>query len=85
MISIFNTSSRKDTIYNLIAVSIWIILFTFLMRYLWNQSLVKYISILEAGRLAVAHLCTCLCSGNVQVLITTFTKLTEPFGCSTTR
>jgi hypothetical protein len=47
MISIFNSDSRKDAIYNLISVSIWIILFTFLMRYLWNQSLVKYISVLK--------------------------------------
>jgi len=47
MISLVGSRNRNEAIYNIIAVSIWIILFTFLMRYLWNNSLVKYISILK--------------------------------------
>ena len=47
MISVLGSKSREETIYNILAISIWIILVTFLMRYLWNNSLVKHISVLK--------------------------------------
>lgn len=47
MISVLGSTSRKEAIYSIIAISVWIILVMFLMRYLWNQSLVKYISIFK--------------------------------------
>ena len=47
MISVLGSRSRSEAIYNLIVISVWIILVTLLLRYLWNQSLVKYITILK--------------------------------------
>ena len=47
MLSIMDSKNREDLVYKLIAISVWIVLVTFLLRYLWNESLVKYISILK--------------------------------------
>jgi hypothetical protein len=47
MLSILDSKNREDLVYKLIAISVWIVLVTFLLRYLWNESLVKYISILK--------------------------------------
>jgi hypothetical protein len=47
MISILGSKTREEAIYNIIAISVWIVLITFLLRYLWNESLVKHISILK--------------------------------------
>jgi hypothetical protein len=47
MLSVMGSKTREEAIYNLIAISVWIVLVTFLLRYLWNESLVKYISILK--------------------------------------
>lgn len=47
MISVLGSRSRSEAIYNLIVIAVWIILVTLLLRYLWNQSLVKYITILK--------------------------------------
>jgi hypothetical protein len=47
MISVLGSRTRSEAIYNLVVISVWIILVTVLLRYLWNQSLVKYITILK--------------------------------------
>ena len=47
MISVLGSKTREEAIYNIVAISVWIVLITFLLRYLWNESLVKYISILK--------------------------------------
>jgi hypothetical protein len=48
MLSILGSKTREEAIYNIIAISVWIVLITFLLRYLWNESLVKHISVLKS-------------------------------------
>jgi hypothetical protein len=47
MISILGSRSREEAIANIIAISVWIVLITFLLRYLWNEALVPHISVLK--------------------------------------
>lgn len=47
MISIMGSRTREEAVFNLIAIAVWIVLITFLLRYLWNESLVPHISILK--------------------------------------
>lgn len=47
MLTILQSRSRKEAIYNLIVFAIFVILMTFLMKFLWNRTLVKHISILR--------------------------------------
>ena len=47
MLNILQSRNQKEALYNLIVMVIYIIIMTLLLRFLWNQSLVKHISILK--------------------------------------
>jgi hypothetical protein len=47
MLNILQSQSKKELIYNIIVLAIYIIILTLLLRFLWNQSLVKHVSILK--------------------------------------
>ena len=47
MLNLLKSRSQKEALYNFIVLLIYIIVMTLLMRFLWNQSLVKHVSILK--------------------------------------
>lgn len=47
MLNILQSRNRKELLYNAVVLAIYIIILTFLLRYLWNKSLVKHVSILK--------------------------------------
>ena len=47
MLNILQSRNQREMIYNLIVFSLFVILMTFFMRFLWNSTLVKHISILK--------------------------------------
>ena len=47
MLNILQSRSQKEMLYNLVVFAIYIIILTVLLRFLWNQALVKHISILK--------------------------------------
>jgi hypothetical protein len=47
MFNLLQSRSQKEMLYNLVVLAIYILILTFLLRFLWNQSLVKHISILK--------------------------------------
>lgn len=47
MLNILQSRSKKEMLYNFVVLAIYIIILTFLLRYLWNKSLVKHVSILK--------------------------------------
>ena len=47
MKDILSSRNRKEALYNLIVFFIYLLVLTFFLRFLWNKSLVKYISILK--------------------------------------
>lgn len=47
MFNILQSRSQKEALYNLIVFAIYIIILTILLRFLWNQSLVKHITVLK--------------------------------------
>jgi len=47
MLNVLQSRSQKEMLYNLVVLSIYVIIMTFLLRFLWNKSLVKHISILK--------------------------------------
>lgn len=47
MLNILQSRSQKEALYNFIILVIYIVIMTLLLRFLWNQSLVKHISILK--------------------------------------
>jgi hypothetical protein len=47
MLNILQSRSKKDLIYNVIAFAIYILILTLVLRFLWNKSLVKHISVLK--------------------------------------
>jgi len=47
MFNILQSRNQKEALYNLIVFAIYIIILTILLRFLWNQSLVKHISVLR--------------------------------------
>ena len=47
MLNILQSRSQKEVLYNLIVFAIYIIILTILLRFLWNQSLVKHITVLK--------------------------------------
>ena len=47
MLTILQSRTQKEMIYNLIVFSLFVILMTFFMKFLWNSTLVKHISILK--------------------------------------
>ena len=47
MLNILQSRTQKEMIYNLIVFAIYIVIMTIVLRFLWNQSLVKHVSILK--------------------------------------
>jgi hypothetical protein len=47
MLNILQSRNQKEMIYNLIVFAIYIVILTIVLRFLWNQSLVKHVSILK--------------------------------------
>ena len=47
MLNLLQSRNQKEALYNVIVMAIYIIIMTILLRFLWNTSLVKHISILK--------------------------------------
>ena len=47
MLNILQSRNQREMIYNLIVFSLFVIIMTFFMKFLWNSTLVKHISILK--------------------------------------
>jgi hypothetical protein len=47
MKGILESRNRQDALYNILVFMAYVILLTFFMRFLWNGTLVKHISILK--------------------------------------
>jgi hypothetical protein len=47
MLTVLQSRSRQEAVYNLLVFMAFVILLTFFMRFLWNGTLVKHISILK--------------------------------------
>jgi hypothetical protein len=47
MLSILQSRTQKEAVYNAFVFALFVILMTFLMRFLWNSTLVKHITILK--------------------------------------
>jgi len=47
MFNLLQSRNQKEALYNAIVLAIYIIIMTLLLRFLWNQSLVKHVSILK--------------------------------------
>jgi hypothetical protein len=47
MLNILQSRSQKEFLYNVIVLTIYIIILTIVLRFLWNQSLVKHVSVLK--------------------------------------
>jgi hypothetical protein len=48
MLNILQSRSQKEMIYNVIIFAIYIMVLTLVLRFLWNKSLVKHISVLKS-------------------------------------
>jgi hypothetical protein len=47
MLTVLQSRTQKEAIYNLIVFSLFVIIMTFFMKFLWNSTLVKHITILK--------------------------------------
>jgi len=47
MLNIIQSRNQKEMIYNLIVFTLFVVLMTVIMRFLWNGTLVQHISILR--------------------------------------
>jgi hypothetical protein len=47
MLNILQSRTQKEMIYNLIVFTLFVVIMTVLMQFLWNSTLVKHISILR--------------------------------------
>jgi hypothetical protein len=47
MYAVLKSRNRQDAMYNILIFLIYLTILTFFLRYLWNGTLVKYISILK--------------------------------------
>jgi hypothetical protein len=47
MLTIIQSRNTKEAVYNLFIFSLFVVLMTILMQFLWNRTLVKHISILR--------------------------------------
>ena len=47
MLNIIKSRTRQEALYNLFVFIVFVILTTFVMRFLWNGTLVKHISVLK--------------------------------------
>ena len=48
MLNILQSRSKKDLVYNMMVFAIYILILTLVLRFLWNKSLVKHISVLKS-------------------------------------
>lgn len=47
MLTILQSRNQREMIYNFIVFALFVIIMTFFMKFLWNSTLVKHISILK--------------------------------------
>jgi ABC-type uncharacterized transport system permease subunit len=47
MLNILQSRSQKEALYNFIILAIYVVILTIVLRFLWNHSLVKHVSILR--------------------------------------
>jgi hypothetical protein len=47
MLNIIQSRTQKEMIYNLIVFTLFVVIMTVIMQFLWNSTLVKHISILR--------------------------------------
>lgn len=47
MLNILQSRNQREMIYNIIVFTLFVILMTFIMQFLWNGTLVKHITILR--------------------------------------
>lgn len=47
MLNILQSRTQKEALYNLIVFTLFVIIMTFFMQFLWNGTLVKHITILK--------------------------------------
>ena len=47
MLNILQSQTQKEFLYNLVVFAIYVIILTVLLRFLWNNALVKYVSVLK--------------------------------------
>ncbi len=47
MKDILTSRNRKEMIYNILVFTVFLVIMMFFMRFLWNNTLVKYISVLK--------------------------------------
>lgn len=47
MLNLLQSRSQKEALYNFIVLAIYIVILTIVLRFLWNQSLVKHVTILR--------------------------------------
>jgi len=47
MLNIIQSRNQKEMIYNLIVFTLFVVIMTVIMQFLWNSTLVKHISILS--------------------------------------
>lgn len=47
MLNLLQSRSQKEALYNFIVLAIYVVILTIFLRFLWNQSLVKHVSILR--------------------------------------
>jgi hypothetical protein len=47
MLNILQSRTQKEAIYNFIVFTLFVVIMTFFMQFLWNRTLVKHITILK--------------------------------------
>lgn len=47
MLNILHSRNQREAIYNLLVFVLFVVIMTFFMKFLWNGTLVKFISILR--------------------------------------
>lgn len=47
MLAVLGSRNTQDLLYNLTIFTLYVIILTFILRYLWNDTLVRHISILR--------------------------------------
>ena len=47
MLAVLGSRNTQDLLYNLTIFTLYVIILTFILRYLWNSTLVRHISILR--------------------------------------
>lgn len=47
MLSVLQSRNSKEFLYSLLVLAIYILILTVVLRFLWNESLVKHISVLK--------------------------------------